>query len=193
MEKERGPALGRRLALLTGPYHSAELLFGFFSASWGTPWPRLHQPQSPTGTMVPLPSLDSLGPTGTMAPLPSGCLSSQSPHLRERGTYQSPLRPPSSPITTESRSFHLDMFGELAQSLAQGRPHLGPAAASAHLGVGGGGGGSPRGGPEPRQAASEAGRQGSTRLQLSAWNSLSWIPLTPKGTARFGVNCARND
>lgn len=97
---------------------------------------RLHQPQSPTGTMVPLPSLDSLGPTGTMAPLPSGCLSSQSPHLRERGTYQSPLRPPSSPITTESRSFHLDMFGELAQSLAQGRPHLGPAAASAHLGVG---------------------------------------------------------
>lgn len=56
-----------------------------------------------------------------------------------------------------------------------------------------GGGGSPRGGPEPRQAASEAGRQGSTRLQLSAWNSLSWIPLTPKGTARFGVNCARND
>lgn len=128
MEKERGPALGGRLALLTGPHHSAELLFGFFSAS--------------------------------------------------------------SPITTESRSFHLDMFGELAQSLAQGRPHLGPAAASAHLG---GGGGSPRGGPEPRQAASEAGRQGSTGLQLSAWNSLSWIPLTRKGTARFGVNCARND
>lgn len=136
MEKERGPALGGRLALLTGPHHSAELLFGFFSASWGTPRPRLHQPQSPTGTMVPLPSLDSLGPTGTMVPLPSGCLSSQSPHLRERGTYQSPLRPPSSPITTESRSFHLDMFGELAQSLAQGRPHLGPAAASAHLGGG---------------------------------------------------------
>lgn len=30
MEKERGPALGGRLALLTGPHHSAELLFGFF-------------------------------------------------------------------------------------------------------------------------------------------------------------------